>query len=92
MNSSKYSRMNFMAPVKMQELVNQSNQYDVGVFSLPPTNFSYMNALPNKIFEYIQARSALAIGLRLRCVELLSTTNVEWLLGTFMPEPCQISS
>ena len=32
------------------------------LFLLEPTNFNYLHALPNKFFEFIQARLAVAIG------------------------------
>jgi glycosyltransferase involved in cell wall biosynthesis len=56
------SRIKFNDPVAMQDLPKVCNQYDVGVYTLPPSNFNNLNALPNKIFEFIQARLALAIG------------------------------
>jgi hypothetical protein len=34
----------------------------MGVFLLPPINFNYANALPNKFFDFIQAGLAVAIG------------------------------
>ena len=36
--------------------------YDVGLFVLPPVNFNYRFALPNKLFEFIMAGLAVAIG------------------------------
>jgi hypothetical protein len=48
--------------VPYAELVATLTGYDAGVFVLPPVNFSYRNALPNKIFDYIQARLALVVG------------------------------
>lgn len=58
----KNSKVNFVKPVPMQEICNVINNYDVGVFLLPPVNFNYKHALPNKFFEFIQARLAIAIG------------------------------
>jgi hypothetical protein len=55
-------RIRFLPPVPMQELVRFSSAYDIGLFLLPPTNFNYRMALPNKFFEFLQARLALAIG------------------------------
>ena len=37
------------------------NKYDIGLFLLPPESFSYRMALPNKLFEFIQGRLAIAI-------------------------------
>jgi hypothetical protein len=56
------TRIKFNNPVSMQKLPKICNEYDVGVYSLAPANFNNLNALPNKIFEFIQARLALAIG------------------------------
>jgi len=49
-------------PVPMQEIVPFINQYDIGLFLCPPTNFNLEYVLPNKLFEFIQARLAVAIG------------------------------
>lgn len=62
-NMAKKNRnIRFLHPQPMQELCRFTNQYDVGLFYLPPTNFNYLHALPNKFFEFIQARLAVAIG------------------------------
>jgi glycosyltransferase involved in cell wall biosynthesis len=55
-------RIRFLPPVAMPDLVAFSSAYDIGLFLLPPTNFNYRMALPNKFFEFLQARLALAIG------------------------------
>ena len=49
-------------PVPMGDIVPTINQYDIGVYLLPPTNFNTEYMLPNKFFEFIQARLALAIS------------------------------
>jgi hypothetical protein len=48
--------------VKSHQVVETINRYDVGVFLIPPVNFNYANNLPNKLFDFIQARLAIAIG------------------------------
>lgn len=55
-------KIRFLEPVPMDQLVTLSAQYDIGLFLLPPTNFNYEMALPNKFFEFLQARLAVAIG------------------------------
>jgi hypothetical protein len=55
-------RVRFPAPVGMRELVPMANAYDIGIFLLPPTNLNWRYALPNKFFEFVQARLAVAIG------------------------------
>jgi hypothetical protein len=46
----------------MQELVRATNNYDIGIYLLPPVNINQQFSLPNKLFEFIQARLAVAIG------------------------------
>lgn len=38
------------------------NRYDVGIFVCPPTTFNLANALPNKVFDFVQARLALVVS------------------------------
>ncbi len=55
-------RIRFLDPVPMRALPTFLNRYDLGVFLLPPVNFNYRYALPNKLFEFVQARLGVAIG------------------------------
>jgi hypothetical protein len=55
-------RVRILPPVPMAELPALLNEYDVGVYLLPPTSFNNEHALPNKFFEFIQARLAVGIG------------------------------
>ena len=51
-----------LEPMLNKEIVPFINQYDIGLFLLEPINFNYTFALPNKLFDFIQARLAIAIG------------------------------
>lgn len=55
-------RIRVLDPLPQHEIVPTLNRYDIGIFLLPPVNFNYANALPNKFFDFIQARLAVAIG------------------------------
>jgi hypothetical protein len=57
-----HPKISILAPVPTAEIIATINKYDIGLFLLPPVNFNYLNALPNKFFEFIQARLAIAIG------------------------------
>ncbi|VDG72436.1 glycosyl transferase [Clostridium carnis] len=48
--------------VKPEEIVKTIHKYDIGIFFLEPVNFNYKYALPNKFFDFIQAKLAIAIG------------------------------
>lgn len=55
-------RIRFVEPVPMPQICERTNGYDLGLFFLPPNSFNYRYALPNKFFEFVQARLAIAIG------------------------------
>ena len=55
-------RIRFLPPVPSEQVVTHISEHDIGVFLIPPVNFNYANTLPNKLFEYIQARLGVAIG------------------------------
>ncbi|MBS1646325.1 MAG: hypothetical protein JST67_03170, partial [Bacteroidetes bacterium] len=57
-----YSNIRFLEPVPLYDIPTFLNTYDIGLFLLPPTNYNYANALPNKFFEFVQARLAIAIA------------------------------
>ncbi len=54
--------INFITPVAVDEISTVCNQHDIGIFILPPVNFNWLNALPNKLFEYIQGRLCIAVS------------------------------
>jgi hypothetical protein len=55
-------RIRFLPPVAMQELPRFLNGYDAGIYLLPPNNFNNRFSLPNKFFEFVQARLAIVVG------------------------------
>ena len=61
-HASSDSRIVFVPPVKPMEIVERLSAYDVGLCLIPPDNFNARHALPNKFFDFIQARLCVAIG------------------------------
>jgi len=55
-------RINFVEPVVFEEIIPTIAKYDIGFFYCEPVTFNLANCLPNKFFEYIQARLMIAIG------------------------------
>ncbi len=49
-------RIRLLPPQPMKQISNFSNQYDLGVYLLTPSSFNNTYAMPNKLFEFIQAR------------------------------------
>jgi hypothetical protein len=60
--ASNNPRIQFPKSVSTEKISDFINQYDIGIYILPPLNFNDKYALPNKFFEFIQARLALAIS------------------------------
>ncbi|KZE92125.1 hypothetical protein AVP42_02824 [Agromyces sp. NDB4Y10] len=55
-------RVRLHPPVPYADLIRKLAEYDVGVFVLPPINFNYRWALPNKLFDFVQARLGIIVG------------------------------
>ncbi|MEO5533997.1 MAG: glycosyltransferase family 1 protein [Pseudolysinimonas sp.] len=55
-------RVRFPDAVPYAQLIARLNEYDIGVHVMAPTNFNNRWALPNKFFDYVQARLGLIIG------------------------------
>lgn len=58
----KRSNVSLIPPVDFKNIIPFISRYDIGFYILPPTNFNLLHALPNKFFEFIQARLAIAIA------------------------------
>lgn len=56
LKSNNTPNINFLPPIKMQEIIPFCNQFDIGILTLEPNNFNNASAMPNKFFEYIQSR------------------------------------
>ena len=57
-----HPRITFHEPVPMGEVARTVNAYDIGAFSLPPTSLNAIHVLPNKFFQFVHGRVAVAIG------------------------------
>jgi len=55
-------RIHFRPPVAPSKIVATIANYDMGLFLIPPVNFSYHMVLPNKFFEFVMAGLAVAVG------------------------------
>lgn len=52
----------FREPVEYTELVDAVAEYDVSIVVFPDTTFNLEHSLPNKLFEAVQARTAVLVG------------------------------
>jgi glycosyltransferase involved in cell wall biosynthesis len=69
-------RIKFPDPVPYEHLIDRLNTYDIGVHVIAPTNFNNRWALPNKFFDYVQARLGLIIGPSAEMQRLLEIHNL----------------
>ena len=79
-------RIRVLPPVAAQDLIAFANGYDVGVQLIPPLYPNQVYSLPNKFFDYIQARLAVAIGPSPEMVELLREWDCGVVSSSFAPE------
>lgn len=79
-------RIRFREPVPMEDISSTINSYDIGLFLLPPVNFNYQFALPNKFFEFIQARLAVAIGPSPEMARLVKELDIGVVAEDFSPK------
>ncbi len=57
-----HPRINLSDAVPYRELITTLNAYDLGVHILAPTNYNNLYALPNKLFDFVQARLGVVVG------------------------------
>jgi len=60
--SDKTENVYLIPAVRFDEIIERINEYDFGIYILAADSFNNKAALPNKFFEYIQARLCIAIS------------------------------
>ena len=79
------ANVQIIPPVNFHEIVPFTNAYDIGVFLVPPSNFNLKYTLPNKFFEFIQARLAVAIGPSIEMMKLVEEYDCGIVAKDFEP-------
>lgn len=72
--------------VPPEELVRTLNGYDVGIHVLPPVSFNQRYAMPNKLFDYVQARLGVLIGPSPEMAGLVEEHDLGWVSEDFTPQ------
>jgi len=62
------------------------NQYDIGVYILEPSSFNNFHALPNKFFEFVQARLAIGIAPSPEMARIVKEYDLGVVAEDFSPE------
>lgn len=84
--AARCDRVRVLDPVPPGDLVEVLARYDIGLHLLKPVNFNHDNALPNKVFDYLQARLAVITGPTAALAELVSVSEVGWVTENFEPK------
>ena len=79
-------RVFFHPPCAPHEIVDKISLYDIGFFPLFPTNYNYLIALPNKLFEFISAGLAICIGPSSSMAEIVNEFNCGLVAENFHPK------
>ena len=78
--------VSFIPPVAFDRIIPTINNYDIGLFLLRPNNFNYTHALPNKLYEFVQAKLAIAIGPSLEMQDVVERYDLGVVSEDFSPE------
>lgn len=81
-------RIRFNDPVSPADLPRTLNAYDVGVYWMPPVHTNARLALPNKLFDFVQARLAVAIGPTLEMAKIVRAYDLGVVSDDFSAESC----
>jgi hypothetical protein len=84
-------RIAFNDPVPPSELPRILNAYDVGVFWIPPVHTNARLTLPNKLFDYVQGRLAVAIGPTLEMARVVREFDLGVISESFDVDACVTS-
>lgn len=77
------SAVHFHDPVPTSQICQTLNAYDIGIISTPPLNFNAQYSLPNKFFDYIQARVPVISGPLVEIESWVQTRKVGWIARDF---------
>lgn len=75
-----------MDPVPYEKLIPTMARYDVGFYACPPLNFNQERALPNKLFEFVQARLAIVSGPSLDMARCITEHSLGLVSDGFSPD------
>lgn len=81
--AARYPNVTVMPAIPHHQLVRTLAEYDVGVHLLAPTNYNNLVALPNKLFDFVQARLGVLIGPSPEMAHIVASHGVGAVAGGF---------
>jgi glycosyltransferase involved in cell wall biosynthesis len=73
-------------PVSFDKIIPTLTQFDAGVYLLPASSFNNKHALPNKFFEFVQARLPIIIGPSIEMETILNQYKIGMVCNDFTTE------
>ena len=84
--AEKCQRIRFVKPVPLHEIIGTLNNYDVGLCYFESSGFNLLFSLPNKFFEFVQARLAIVIGPSPDMAEIIESYKIGFVSKEFTVE------
>ena len=85
--AARQANITILPPVPMPEIPCVLNAgYDLGIHVLPPVSFNDRMALPNKFFEFIQARLGVVVGPSPEMARIVADGSLGVVAQSFEPE------
>lgn len=81
--SESITNVNIVSPVPNAEVVSKLASFDAGIVTIPPTSYNYRHCLPNKFFQFVQARLPIVAGPLPEISKLVIENNLGWVTQTF---------
>ncbi len=84
-------RIRFREPVPYAELISTLNGYDLGLSIFPPTTFNLAWCLPNKFFDFVQARLDVIVGPSPEMERFVEEYEIGLVLSDFEPSSLAVA-
>lgn len=84
--AEQFGNVRLLPPVPPDDLPEVLNSYDVGIFSLPPRTRNHALMLPNKFFDFVQARLAIVFSPSPETSRLIEEFKLGAIASDFSPE------
>jgi hypothetical protein len=76
----------FLNPIPNNELISNLSAYDIGLSYIYPSNVNYLYCLPNKLFEYIQARLSILSSPNPEMAKIVKEYDIGLVTENYSPE------
>lgn len=76
----------FVEPGPIDQIVKSKNEYDIGLYVLPPDSENMRGAMPNKFYDFVQARLAIICGPDGEMSRVVKETGVGFLTTGYSSE------